>query len=181
MSVDWHEHGESTAYILSEDVPNTFAIAKWANKAHQRVRSPISVLEWKETACSLWADRWLISVCMYTLSSLLFLRPFACVCRHGYFQEGLPEVVQECIGSAHQQVLNGRGRGSSSSALQNCQWVVNEYLMQSLQCITAHKCSFSKVTWSNFSEDMCLSMVGIPACPYEKSVLPIWSVPSLKA
>lgn len=37
MSVDWHEHGKNTAYILSEDVPNTFAIAKWANNAHHEV------------------------------------------------------------------------------------------------------------------------------------------------
>lgn len=37
MSVGWHERGESTAYILSEDVPNTFAIAKWANNARHRV------------------------------------------------------------------------------------------------------------------------------------------------
>lgn len=37
MSVDWHERGKSTAYILSEGVPNTFAIAKGANNAHQRV------------------------------------------------------------------------------------------------------------------------------------------------
>lgn len=53
MSVDWCEHGKSTAYTLSEDVPNTFAIAEQANKAHQRVRSQISILEWKKTACSL--------------------------------------------------------------------------------------------------------------------------------
>lgn len=37
MSVDWHEYGESITYILSEGVPNTFAIAKWANNARQRV------------------------------------------------------------------------------------------------------------------------------------------------
>lgn len=35
--MSWHEHGKSNAYILSEDVPNTFAIAKWANNACQKV------------------------------------------------------------------------------------------------------------------------------------------------
>lgn len=43
MTVDWHEHSESTACIFTEDVPNIFAVAKWTKTIPVRVGMNLNI------------------------------------------------------------------------------------------------------------------------------------------
>lgn len=77
MTVDWHEHSESTACIFTEDVPNMFAVAKWTKTIPVRVGMNLNIHARVEGNCLLHMGRSTVDkpVCMYTFFSSSFFPP----------------------------------------------------------------------------------------------------------